>query len=64
MSTKGRGRARNVSRTRFEHLGKTVLIELKRHELIVRPRYARQGWAVNLVDLYELAAGQKTLRLA
>lgn len=64
MSAKPRGRGRNVSRVRYEHLGKTVIIELRRAGLFVRPRYARNEWRVDFATVYDVASGQKTLRLA
>ena len=67
MSAKPRGRGRNVSRTRFEHpagSGKQVIVELRRGFLAVRPRYAREEWRVQFSTIYDLAAGQATLRLA
>lgn len=64
MSAKPRGRGRNVSRVQHELLGQRVVIELRRSGLYVRPRYARAEWRVDFADIYDLAAGQKTLRLA
>lgn len=58
-----RGKGRAVSRLQVEFFGRRVLFELRRDGLAVRPRYARSAWRIDFATLYDVASGQKSLRL-